>query len=56
MVKFNPGHDPASAAALAKESQVAIVFAVQHESEGMDLKNLSLPNNQDASDRGGGCG
>ena len=24
------------------------MFAVQHESEGMDLKNLSLPDNQDA--------
>jgi len=48
VVNFNSGDDPASAAALAKGSQVAIVFAVQHESEGMDLKNLSLPNNQDA--------
>ncbi len=48
IVKFDPGTDPASAAALAKSSQVAIVFAVQHESEGMDLKNLSLPDNQDA--------
>jgi beta-glucosidase len=47
-VKFDPGTDPASAAALAKSSQVAIVFAVQHESEGMDLPNLSLPDNQDA--------
>jgi beta-glucosidase len=48
VVKFDPGTDPASAAALARSSQVAIVFAVQHESEGMDLKNLSLPANQDA--------
>jgi len=47
-IKFDPGTDPASAAALAKSSQVAIVFAVQHESEGMDLKSLSLPDNQDA--------
>ena len=47
-MKFDPGTDPASAAALAKSSQVAIVFAVQHESEGMDLKDLSLPDNQDA--------
>ncbi len=47
-VEFDPGTDPASAAALAKKSQVAIVFAVQHASEGMDLKNLSLPDNQDA--------
>jgi beta-glucosidase len=48
VVKFDPGTDPASAAALAKTSQVAIVFAVQHASEGMDLKNLSLAGNQDA--------
>lgn len=48
VVKFDPGTDPVSAAAMARSSQVAIVFAVQHESEGMDLPNLSLPNNQDA--------
>jgi beta-glucosidase len=48
VVKFDAGADPASAAALAKNSQVAIVFAVQHASEGMDLKSLSLPGNQDA--------
>jgi beta-glucosidase len=48
IVKFDPGTDPESAAALAKASQVAIVFAVQHESEGMDLKDLSLPDKQDA--------
>ena len=47
-VNFDPGTDPASAAALARDSQVAIVFAVQHESEGMDLENLSLPDKQDA--------
>jgi len=48
VVKFDPGTDPVSAGALAKSSQVAIVFAVQHESEGMDLPGLSLPDNQDA--------
>ncbi len=47
-VKFDQGTDPAAAAALAKSSQVAIVFAVQHASEGMDLKDLSLPDKQDA--------
>jgi len=47
-VKFDPGTDPAAAAALAKSAQVAIVFATQHESEGMDLKNLSLPDKQDS--------
>jgi beta-glucosidase len=46
VVKFDPGTDPASAAALAKSSQIAIVFAVQHESEGVDAKNLSLPDKQ----------
>ncbi|MGA7243024.1 MAG: glycoside hydrolase family 3 C-terminal domain-containing protein, partial [Terracidiphilus sp.] len=48
IVKYDSGADPASAAVLAKSSQVAIVFATQHASEGMDLKNLSLPDNQDA--------
>ncbi len=47
-VKFNPGADPATAAALAKSSDIAIVFAHQWMSEGMDLPNLSLPDNQDA--------
>jgi beta-glucosidase len=46
-VQYNPGTDPASAAALAKASDVAIVFAEQWESEGMDLESLSLPNHQD---------
>src|SRR6201996_591537 len=47
-VEFNSGEDTASAAALAKSSDVAIVFAYQWISEGMDLPNLSLPDNQDA--------
>ncbi|TCK70738.1 beta-glucosidase family protein [Acidipila rosea] len=47
-VKFDSGADPASAAALAKQSDIAIVFASQWMSEGMDLPNLSLPENQDA--------
>ncbi len=47
-IKFSPGADPASAAALAKSADVAIVFAHQWTSEGMDLPNLSLPDNQDA--------
>ncbi|HET7438933.1 MAG TPA: glycoside hydrolase family 3 C-terminal domain-containing protein, partial [Nitrospira sp.] len=48
VVKFDPGTNPASAAALARASNVAIVFAVQHTYENMDLPNLSLPENQDA--------
>ena len=47
-VKFDSGKDPAGAAALAKNSDVAIVFAYQWESEGMDLPSLALPDNQDA--------
>ena len=48
VVQFDAGTNPATAAELASKSQVAIVFAVQHASEGRDLKNLSLPDNQDA--------
>jgi beta-glucosidase len=47
-VKFDSGADPASAAALAKQADVAIVFAYQWTSEDMDLPSLSLPENQDA--------
>ena len=47
-VKFDSGVDTAKAAALAKSSEYAIVFAHQWMSEGMDLPSLSLPDNQDA--------
>ena len=46
-VQFDSGADPASAAALAKSSDVAIVFVHQWESEGMDLPSLALPDHQD---------
>ena len=46
-VQYDPGTDASSAAAAAKSADVAIVFAYQWESEGMDLDNLSLPGNQD---------
>jgi beta-glucosidase len=46
-VQFNAGTDPASATALAKNSDVAIVFAHQWESEGMDLETLALSDHQD---------
>jgi len=46
-VQFNAGSDPATAAALAKSADVAIVFAYQWESEGMDLDSLGLPEHQD---------
>ena len=46
-VTYNAGTDPATAAAFAKDADVAIVFAYQWESEGMDLPSLSLPQHQD---------
>ncbi len=47
-VEFNPGTDNASAAALAKTSDVAIVFVNQPMYESHDARTLSLPDNQDA--------
>jgi beta-glucosidase len=47
-VSFAGSDDVAAAAALAKQSDVAIVFVYQWSTEGMDLKNLTLPENQDA--------
>src|ERR1700691_965510 len=47
-IDFDPGTGPASAAKLARNSDLIIVFAYQWEAEGMDLPNLSLPDNQDA--------
>jgi len=46
-VRYNDGADPAAAAALAKASQVAIVFVNEPTSEGRDLRSLNLTNNQD---------
>jgi beta-glucosidase len=46
-VQYDPGTDISSAAGLAKTADVAIVFAHQWESEGMDLETLSLPEHQD---------
>ena len=46
-VQFDSGADPAAAAALAKTSDVAIIFAYQWESESMDLQSLALPEHQD---------
>ena len=47
-VDYDPGTDPARAAALAKSSEVAIVFVNQYMTEGRDNETLSLPDNQDA--------
>jgi beta-glucosidase len=46
-VKYDPGTDPVAAAAVAKGADVAIVFAYMWASEGMDLKSLTLPHQQD---------
>src|SRR5271157_1124091 len=46
-VEYNEGTDPAAAAALAKASQVAIVFVNQPMSEGRDAATLALPDKQD---------
>jgi beta-glucosidase len=42
------GTTPADAAATARGAKVAIVFANNFESEGSDLQNITLQNNQDA--------
>jgi beta-glucosidase len=47
IVTYDSGANPATAAAIAKSADVAIVFAYQWESEGLDLPNLSLPVHQD---------
>jgi beta-glucosidase len=46
-VQYDSGSDPAKAAALAQQAEVAIVFAYCWESEGMDLESLTLPEHQD---------
>jgi beta-glucosidase len=45
---FDSGEDLQSAARLAKGADLAIVFAYQWLSEDMDVRSLSLPDNQDA--------
>ncbi len=47
-VSFNDGRYPGVAAKLAKDADVAIVFATQWASEGTDLPELELPSGQDA--------
>ncbi|MBZ5622236.1 MAG: glycoside hydrolase family 3 C-terminal domain-containing protein [Acidobacteriia bacterium] len=46
-VQYDAGTDPAAAAALAKASDIAIVFVNQPTSEGRDAASLSLPDGQD---------
>jgi beta-glucosidase len=45
---FDDGTDAARAAQAAASADIAIVFASQHASEGIDAANLSLPLDQDA--------
>jgi beta-glucosidase len=47
-VEYNDGADVAAAAALAKASEIAIVFCSQPTSEGRDVASLALPGNQNA--------
>ena len=45
-VTYVSGDDPVAAASTAKSADVAVVFAYQAESEGMDLKSLDLSEDQ----------
>ncbi|OBJ57375.1 glycosyl hydrolase [Mycobacterium sp. 1423905.2] len=47
-IEFDPGISPAEAALAAQRADVAIVFALRAEGEGMDIPDLSLPWGQDA--------
>lgn len=47
-ITFRDGRYVADAVAKARQAQVAIVFATQWTTEGMDVPDLSLPDGQDA--------
>lgn len=47
-VEYDEGKDPAAAAKLAKNCEVAIVFVNQYMTEGRDSETLALPDYQDA--------
>jgi beta-glucosidase len=47
-MSYDPGVFPAEAAALARHSDMVIVFATRYESEGFDSPDLFLPFGQDA--------
>jgi beta-glucosidase len=47
-MSYDPGAFPADAAALARRSDIVIVFATRYENEGFDSPDLSLPFGQDA--------
>ncbi|MFP5391962.1 MAG: glycoside hydrolase family 3 C-terminal domain-containing protein, partial [Gammaproteobacteria bacterium] len=46
---YHDGKDAAAAAKVAASADLAIVFATQWTAESVDQKDLSLPNNQDAT-------
>lgn len=46
-IRFDDGSDPARAAAAARSADIAIVYAVKPEMEGVDHADLSLPHGQD---------
>lgn len=47
-VRFRNGHYVSEAVAEARRADIAIVFATQWQSEGLDVPDLSLPQGQDA--------
>lgn len=47
-VRFADGRDRQAALALAREADVTLIFAVQWQTEAMDARSLSLPDDQDA--------
>ena len=47
LVEYNSGANLSTAASLARDADVAVVFVYQWESEGMDLEGLALPEHQD---------
>ena len=47
-IDFDPGISPAEAAVAARHADVAIVFAIRVEGEGIDIADLALPWGQDA--------
>ncbi len=46
-VRFADGADRAAAAALARDSDIVVVFATQWTGEGVDMPDLALPDRQD---------
>ena len=48
-IVYDDGTDPARAAKLAAESELALVFADQWTTESVDAESLNLPKNQDAT-------